>query len=149
VIVISDTAPLNYLVLIGCQDILRYLFARVIIPRKVFEELQRDETPNEVQKWLDDCPSWLEVKAVEGSLAAVSESIGEGEREAIALAEELRADILLIDDRDGRTEAARRGVAVTGTLGVLRTAARARPYQFTRSYRTSAANILSGAESVG
>lgn len=42
-----------------------------------------------------------------------------GEREAIQLAEENRADLLLIDERKGRNEAKRRGIATTGTLGVL------------------------------
>lgn len=123
-IVISDTAPLNYLVLIGCQDVLRDLFGQVIIPQKVFEELGRAETPAQVRTWIGHHPAWLEVRAVQGSLAAISDKLGEGEREAIALAEELHADALLIDDRDGRAEAERHGVAVTGTLGVLRTAAR-------------------------
>ncbi|MGH9897335.1 MAG: DUF3368 domain-containing protein [Pyrinomonadaceae bacterium] len=122
-IVISDTAPLNYLVLIDCQDVLRDLFGRVIIPHKVFTELQRNETPEKVQEWIGNHPAWLEVKVVQDSLVAVSDKLGEGEREAITLVRELRADILLIDDRDGRVEAERHCIAVTGTLGVLRTAA--------------------------
>lgn len=47
-----------------------------------------------------------------------------GEREAIALAEELQADQLLLDDADARREAARRSLPFIGTLGVLREAAR-------------------------
>jgi hypothetical protein len=42
-----------------------------------------------------------------------------GERDAILLAEEVRADLLLIDERQGRLEARRRGITTTGTLGVL------------------------------
>lgn len=63
-IVISDTAPLNYLVLIGCQDILHDLFGRVIIPQKVFAELQRIETPAKVRSWVDNRPAWLEIRSV-------------------------------------------------------------------------------------
>lgn len=123
-IVISDTAPLNYLVLIDCQEILCTLFGQVIIPQKVFDELQRAETPEEVRTWIGNYPECLEVRIVQGSLTAISDKLGDGEREAIALAEELQADVLLIDDRDGRVEAERHNIAVTGTLGVLRTAAR-------------------------
>jgi len=46
-----------------------------------------------------------------------------GERDAIVLAAELHADQLIVDDREGRREAERRGIPVIGTLGVLREAA--------------------------
>jgi predicted nucleic acid-binding protein len=52
------------------------------------------------------------------------DAVDAGEAEAIVLAETMRPDVLLvIDDRDGRREAARRGIATTGTLGVLNDAA--------------------------
>ena len=47
------------------------------------------------------------------------EALDRGEREAIQLAEEQRADLLLIDERLGRSEAKRRGIPITGTLGIL------------------------------
>jgi hypothetical protein len=56
----------------------------------------------------------------------VSDALGSGEREAIALAQILQADLPLIDDFDGRFEARRLGLRVTGTLGVLRVAAELR-----------------------
>ncbi len=49
--------------------------------------------------------------------------LGDGEREAIVLAQELHADIVLIDEGDGRREAQRRALTMTGTLGVLERAA--------------------------
>ena len=54
---------------------------------------------------------------------SVASDLDRGERAAIALAERVRADLILIDEADGRTEAARRNFRVTGTLGVLRAAA--------------------------
>ena len=56
-------------------------------------------------------------------MASVADWLDRGERAAIALAERLRAELILIDERDGRTEAMRRRFQVTGTLGVLRAAA--------------------------
>jgi predicted nucleic acid-binding protein len=52
------------------------------------------------------------------------DAVDPGEAQAILLAQASRPDVLLIiDDRDGRREAARRGIATTGTLGVLNHAA--------------------------
>ena len=61
-IVVSNTTPLNYLVLIGQQDLLARLFERVIIPQAVWLELQAEGTPEPVRAWLANQPAWLEVK---------------------------------------------------------------------------------------
>jgi len=60
-IVIADTTPLHYLVLLNHADILRELYGRVIIPEAVFGELQVDRTPATVKQWIASCPDWLEV----------------------------------------------------------------------------------------
>jgi len=122
-IVVSDTTPLNYLVLIEQVDVLRQLYGRVIIPPAVFDELQRDRTPTAVRDWIANRPAWLEVHPVSVPPEAALEALDAGEREAIALAEQLGADLLLMDDRDGRREAVRRNLRITGTLGVLNEAA--------------------------
>jgi predicted nucleic acid-binding protein len=57
----------------------------------------------------------------------ISNDLDLGERAAIALAETMHADLLLIDEAAGRAEAKRRRLRVTGTLGVLRAAGGARP----------------------
>lgn len=56
-------------------------------------------------------------------IASITPELDVGERAAIALAEKMRADLLLIDETEGRAEAVRRSLRVTGTLGVLRAAA--------------------------
>ena len=122
-IVISNTTPLNYLVLIGQQDLLPQLFERVIIPRAVWVELQAEGTPESVSTWLANQPAWLEVRQANLPVDATLSMLDQGEQEAILLAQELEADLLLIDDKDGRLEATRRNIAIVGTLGVLDKAA--------------------------
>lgn len=122
-IVISDTTPLNYLALIGQQELLARLFGRVIIPQAVWTELQAGGAPESVRSWITSAPEWLEVRRANLPEDASLSMLDPGEQEAILLAQELRADLLLIDDRDGRLEATRRNIAVVGTLGILDKAA--------------------------
>ena len=123
-IVIADSTPLNYLILIHQVDLLPQLFDRILIPPAVLEELQHQETPDVVRRWIARPPSWLHVQALRSVLDPALGFLDPGEREAIALAEELQADQLLLDDADARREAARRNLLFIGTLGVLREAAR-------------------------
>lgn len=68
-------------------------------------------------------PEWIEVRQVSVAPNAALQGLGEGEQEAIVLAEQLQPDALIMDDRDGRQEAVRRGLPIIGTLGVLNDAA--------------------------
>ena len=120
-IVVSDTTPVNYLVLIDRIHLLRDLYGRLALPQAVYEEMQREGTPEKVRAWAASLPEWAEVRAAASPDPALK--LGAGEREAIALAEEVGADLLLVDDRKARREALRRGLAVTGTLAVLVVAA--------------------------
>jgi len=122
-IVVADTSPINYLVLIGQQDILPALFGRVIIPQAVFEELQRDSAPSIVRDWVAGSPGWLEVQPSPAVEDASLAKLHAGEREAILLVEQLHGDLLLIDERKGRRIAASRNIAVLGTVGILEQAA--------------------------
>jgi len=122
-IVIADTSPLNYLVLIQQQHLLPHLFGRVLIPPAVFEELTGPGTPHLVKSWLADAPPWLQVQPLRSQPDPALDYLDPGERAAIALAEELNADQILLDDIEARHEAARRRLPFVGTLGVLRRAA--------------------------
>jgi len=123
-IVISDSTPLNYLILIERIDLLPQLFGHVVIPPAVFEELQHQETPDPVRQWLAHPPAWLRTQALRSPPDPALSHLDSGEREAIALAEELGADQVLLDDTDARRAAAQRNLPFIGTLGVLREAAR-------------------------
>lgn len=116
-IVISDTSPINYLVLIDEIDLLPTLFGEIIIPQSVLTELQRAETPNEVQQWFAKNPAWLEVR--NASVIDPTIALGAGESEAILLAKEIKADLILIDDKKARQAAVERGLNVAGTINIL------------------------------
>lgn len=122
-IVISDTSPINYLILICEIEILEKLFGRIVVPQAVFSELQHTKTPQPVKDWIANAPLWLEVKQADASLFTPGKRIGDGEREAIALAIELKADALLIDDRDGTQEARKQNLIAVGTVNLLERAA--------------------------
>jgi len=116
-IVVSDTSPLHYLILIDQVQLLPTLYGAVYAPPVVIEELLRPQTPLQVRNWTSSLPDWLVVQTP--SFIPATEEIDRGEAEAIALAKELAADTILMDDRDGVQFALREGLDVTGTLGVL------------------------------
>jgi predicted nucleic acid-binding protein len=123
-LIVADTSPINYLILIQHEMLLPTLYTQVIIPPAVLRELEDPETPEPVRTWVSYPPAWFEIRTPEQPLAATTfPDLGAGEREAIVLAEELQADFLLIDERDGRRAARSRALAVIGTLGVLEEAA--------------------------
>jgi predicted nucleic acid-binding protein len=122
-IVVADASPLNYFVQIGCESILPSLYQRVLIPLSVLDELRHRDATKVVADWLLDLPPWIEVRPTAASPDGALADLDPGEREAIQLAQEQGADLLLIDERRGRLEAKRRGLATTGTLGVLLAAA--------------------------
>jgi predicted nucleic acid-binding protein len=122
-LVIADTSPLHYLILLESTDILSVLFGRIVIPRAVAAELQHPQTPAVVRVWMATPPTWLDIQNV-GTVSDASLSrLDPGEQEAITLAQALHADLLLMDEWEGRREAKRRGLTVTGVLGVLERAA--------------------------
>jgi len=118
-IVIADTSPLNYLIRLGYPHVLQEVFGRVLVPQAVLIEMQHSEAPTEVRSWASAPPAWLERTTVLQFDESLPAELGAGEREAISLALELHADLLLIDERAGRQEAEARNIEVAGTLAVL------------------------------
>jgi predicted nucleic acid-binding protein len=121
--VVSDTSPINYLVLIELQDLLPTLFGRVLIPGAVRRELQAPEAPQEIRRWMASRPNWLEFREVTSTPAALRQ-LDDGEREAIALALTTGTNLILLDEKKGRQAARERGLSVAGTLGVIDLASR-------------------------
>jgi predicted nucleic acid-binding protein len=119
VIVVADAGPIHYLVLIEAVDVLHPLYDQVIVPQTVSEELRREGAAGAVREWIKHPPGWCQVQPDVVSDPPLDEVLDPGERAAIAMALSISADRLLIDDWEGRIEAARRQLRVTGTLGVL------------------------------
>jgi predicted nucleic acid-binding protein len=110
-------------VLISQIQLLPQLYGSIIIPPGVVGELTHPATPQSVRIWMDPLPEWVTVKSPQKPLPVFPTVLGPGEQEAIALAEELVADALLVDDEAARSEAQRRNIPVQGTLGILDLAA--------------------------
>lgn len=122
-IVIADSGPVRYLVLIEEVGLLNVLYGGIVIPPGVVSELTQPDTPQPVRAWMEQLPEWIAVRSPGLPLPIFPSSLGLGEREAIALAEELHADALLVDDEAARIEASRRNIPIQGTLGILDLAA--------------------------
>jgi predicted nucleic acid-binding protein len=130
VIVVSDTSPLNYLALIGHEWllVLERLFGSVVIPPAVANELLAEGSPPVARALIQASPPWLSVRKPDErlleSVKASTARLGAGELEAITLAMELKADLLLADERRATKEAREKHhLRVTGVLGVLQAAA--------------------------
>jgi len=121
-IAVADTSPINYLVLIDKAELLARLYTSVILPGAVLKELRSPRTPALVRRWISRRASWLQVRLLQNELDPTLAYLGAGERETIALAHELNANEVLLDEAAARREAQRRNLRFIGTLGLLRRA---------------------------
>jgi len=119
-IIVSDTTPISELAKVGYLDLLPQIFNQVVIPKGVFDELQMGEHP--ATKLVKNL-SWLEVIEVKNKQLVEdlqkSSKLDLGESEAIALAEEMEASQLLIDEKAARKVALARKLPLIGTMGIL------------------------------
>lgn len=122
-VAVADTGPLNYLILIGCIEIVPSLFGAVLIPDAVLEELRRPAAPDAVRAWASALPYWVEIGSIKTSHGGPS-YLDRGESDVLRLAGERGATLILMDDRRGRVAAEAGGLTVIGTLGILAQAAR-------------------------
>ena len=122
-IVVSDTSPLNYLILIQAIDVLPKLFREIYVPTDVMRELQHPRTPEVVKIWAASPPNWLHIHTPCTAIPA-DNLLDPGEAAALALAKELNAAAILIDERKGRRIAREQGFTTLGTITILELAAR-------------------------
>jgi hypothetical protein len=111
-IVVSDTSVITALIHVGRHALLQDLYEIVLIPEAVHQELNRSHPV---------LPGFLEVRAAadRAKVAQLTTDLDLGEAEAIVLALESKADLLLIDEKLGRLAALHEGLAITGLMGVL------------------------------
>src|SRR5216683_1198309 len=95
--IVADTTPLNYIVLIQAAEILPNLYRTVLILPALKAELAHANTPALVRAWISQPPAWLEVVSLKQPVDSALEHLDAGEREAISLASELQAILLLMD----------------------------------------------------
>jgi len=120
-VIVSDTSPIHYLILCEAEQMLPRLFQQVLIPPTVFSELQHANAPAKVRAWAQDLPPWVSIQSP--AKLDLTIKVDRGELEAICLAREVKAAVLLMDDLKGRNAAIKYGLVVAGTLGVLEMAA--------------------------
>jgi predicted nucleic acid-binding protein len=123
-VVVADTGPLHYLVLIGQIDLLPRLFVAATVPTVVRDELLHPNTPRPVRDWAADPPFWLTVTTAPPHDEQALQRLDAGVSAAIALALTLRVDLMLMDDRAAVAIARAQGLAVVGTIGILDLASR-------------------------
>ena len=118
-IVVSDTSPIRALAALGALAWLQELFGEVIVPHAVADELLH--APGSLTSVdVSDFP-WMVIRSPANAerVNQLRDTLDAGESQAIALAEEYRADWVLIDELAGRAVAGQSGLSVTGTLGVI------------------------------
>jgi predicted nucleic acid-binding protein len=120
VTVVCNTSPITNLAAIAQLDLLYQLYGEILIPQAVYDELTALQNPVpgtvEVQTL-----SWIRVQRVvnQSQVAEFRRTVDAGEAEALALALEVSAERVLIDDAAGRAIALELGLTITGVLGVL------------------------------
>jgi hypothetical protein len=110
--VVSDTTAITTLLKAGEERLLLRLFGKVIIPQAVWDELMTFHSR---------LPDFILLHPVEeaGKRSPETKSLGRGEAEAIKLAKEINADLLLSDDLQARAAAASLKIKRTGLLGLI------------------------------
>ena len=117
-IVVSDTSPITSLLTIGLVEILERLYGHLLIPEAVCRELVVEHR---------SLPEFIRVQPIRerSHRDELQRVLDEGEAEAIVLAKELHADLLLIDEKKGRGIAESEGIPILGLMGVVVAAAKA------------------------
>ncbi|MDJ0580919.1 DUF3368 domain-containing protein [Crocosphaera sp.] len=119
-IILSNTSPLNNLAAIDQLHLLKELYSSIIIPSEVYQELMAVETPIHVSNQIKKA-QWIKVEQVISltTIKLLEQQLDRGEAEAIALALQLKADLLVIDEKKGRTVTNGFNIPFTGILGIL------------------------------
>lgn len=118
--VVSNTSPLMNLAIIGRLDLLRHFYETIHVPQAVWDELVEQGAGKPGSEAIA-AAQWIQTHTVQNQhlVAALREQLDSGESEAIALALELKATLILLDETEGRRVATLYGLNKTGALGIL------------------------------
>ncbi len=130
-IVVSDTTPIHYLILIDREFILPALFGEVLVPEEVLREMCHPNAPLVVREWAGSTPDWVVTRSANAD--DFIDGLDVGETAAINIALEVDADAVLMDDRRGIREATKRGLRILTTFALLEQASRAGLIDFAES----------------
>ena len=145
--IVSNTTPLSSLLRIDRQGLLSALYGKIVIPQAVADELDRGEF--RVGRWRDKVSGFVDILKPDANpmLALLAREVDLGEAEAIALATQQNAKLLIIDDYAGRKAAQQLNLSITGTVGVIMAASDAglvsRPFHLIEELRTQGGLWLS------
>lgn len=119
-VVISNSSPIIHLAKIGRLNLLERLYGRIFVPEKVYLECT-DTVHYRKEVELISQSAWIKRCSIEDSrlFRLLYAEIDAGEAEALVLALEQKADLLLLDDQEARNKARKLGLPITGALGVL------------------------------
>ncbi|MEL4896878.1 DUF3368 domain-containing protein [Crocosphaera sp. Alani8] len=119
-IIVSNTSPLSSLAKIDRLNLLEEIYHNIIIPQAVYDELIDIKAGKKINNTIKNA-NWIQIRAITNKqlVSKLEHNLDRGEAEAITLSVELKANLLLIDERLGRREANQLGLTVTGVLGVL------------------------------
>ena len=117
--VIVNSTPLIALAKSGQLDLLKRLYGRIVIPEAVYREVT--EKNDVVSQRIGEAEEWIEIRRVDPNVdrRMYRAKLHEGEVEVMLLAQDMRADVVVIDDDAARKTAEYLGLPLTGTLGVL------------------------------
>lgn len=119
-IVVSNTSPIINLAAMGRLDLLHHLYGDILVPAAVYQEIVviGAGMPGAAEVRTEP---WFHQRSASdtGFVAILRRDLDPGEAEAVALAYEIKADLLLIDERAARAHASRLGLKYIGLLGVL------------------------------
>lgn len=118
-LVVADTSPLRYLILIDSIHLIPQLFETVVLPTAVRNELRHPSAPKAVQEWAEMLPDWVKETSAPPIQDEAILALDEGERAALTLGLRLGTNLILIDEREGAAVALQKGFEVLGTLGIL------------------------------
>jgi len=136
-IVVSDTTPIHYLILIEREFILPTLLGELLVPDEVLQEIRHPNAPLSVRAWSESIPDWVVARS--DNIKNVILGLGAGENAAINIAVEVGAEAILVDDRRGIREATIRGLNSLTTFALLEQASKTGLIDFAESVAALAA----------